>query len=66
MGRRDTVPQITVRVTPEEDAWLRTKATELGMSLAEVTRKCWSLGIPQLLGNEFLRRIDLDDARVRR
>lgn len=50
------------RFTEEEELWLRCVAAKLDMNNSQLIRKCLALGIPQLLGNQFLRRVELKDA----
>ena len=50
------------RYTEEEELWLRSVAAKLGISNSELVRKCLALGIPELLGNAFVRRVELKDA----
>lgn len=63
-SRRDIVPTVTVRLTPEEDIWVRRHAATLGMDVAELVRKALALGVPQLMANPFVRRVCLDDVRI--
>jgi hypothetical protein len=55
---------VSTRFTDTEEAWLRLQATRLDMDLAELIRKCLALGIPLLLSNEFVRRVELKDAII--
>ena len=59
--KRDTVPPITVRMTPKEDRWFRSAAAELGMDMSELFRKCAYQAVPQLLGNRLNRRVEFED-----
>lgn len=61
-SRRDLAPCLSVRLTPEEDVWLRRNAAAMRLDLAEVVRKSLSLAVPQLRGNPFLRRVTMQDA----
>ena len=63
-AKRDIVPSITVRLTPDEDIWLRRHAAALDMDVAEVIRKSLALGVPVLMSNSFVRRVALEDARI--
>lgn len=49
------------RYTAEEEAYLRDVAVKLDFSNSQLVKKCLALGIPQLLGNPFLRRVELQD-----
>jgi hypothetical protein len=60
MAKRDG-PAINVRLTDKENAYIRLQATRLDMDVSVLVRKCLSLGIPQLLFNKFIRRVDLED-----
>lgn len=53
---------ISLRLSQEEDLWMRKKAFDLDMDVAEWLRKCIALGSPILDGNQFCRRVELDDA----
>ena len=64
LSKRDIVPAITVRLTPEENLWLRRHATVLGMDMTTLVRKSLALAVPQLMGIPFLRRVELDDTRT--
>ena len=50
------------RYTADEEKWLRQVADALDFSNSELVRKCLALGIPLLLHNEFVRRVELKDA----
>lgn len=50
------------RYTEAEELWLRSVAAKLELSNSELVRKCLALAIPQLLGNPFVRRVELKDA----
>jgi hypothetical protein len=60
MSKRDR-SAINVRLTDEENAYIRLQASRLDMEVSVVVRKCLALGIPQLLFNNFVRRVDLED-----
>jgi hypothetical protein len=64
MSKRDIVPPITIRFTQEEDVWVRRHAAALGLDVSSMIRICLSLAVPQLMGNSFLRRSTLEDARI--
>ena len=63
-SKRDLVPPISVRLTPEEDVWLRRHAAHLDMDLAELMRKSLAVAVPMFMGNPFLCRVELKDART--
>lgn len=53
---------ISLRLSQDEDVWMRGKAARLGLDISEWIRKCIALGSPVLDGNPFCRRVELDDA----
>jgi hypothetical protein len=63
MSKRDEA-QVTIRLTPEEDVWLRRHATKLRMDVSELVRKSLALAVPILMANSFVRKTSLDDVRV--
>lgn len=60
-GKRDQY-SISLRLSQEEDAWVRAKAAKLEMDVSEWIRKCIAYGSPILDGNSFARRVELKDA----
>lgn len=61
MAKRDQY-SISVRLSPEEDAWIRNKAAKLDLDISDWIRKCIAFGSPILDGNQFARRVELKDA----
>jgi hypothetical protein len=62
--RRDTVPQITVRFTQEEDLWVRKHANALNMDVSSLIRKAVIFGVPILMAVPFSRKLDMQDSRT--
>lgn len=60
-GKRDQYA-ISLRLSQDEDAWIRAKAASLGIDISEWIRKCIAYGAPILDGNTFSRRVELQDA----
>ena len=61
MAKRDQY-SISLRLSQEEDAWIRNKAKDLDMDISDWIRKCIAFGSPILDGNQFGRRVELKDA----
>lgn len=53
---------ISLRLSQDEDVWIRAKAARLGMDISDWIRKCLALGAPVLDANPFCRRVQLEDA----
>ena len=62
--KRGNNPGVTVRLTPEERAKVDHAAAKMGMDVSDSFRRAWAAGILNLLGNEYLRRTDIDDVRI--
>jgi hypothetical protein len=63
-SKRDIVPQVSVRLTPEEDLWLRRHAMALDMDVSELMRKAMPYGVAVLMAIPFSRKIDIQDSRT--
>lgn len=50
-----------VRCSDNEDRFLRDCAALLDMDSAQLTRKSLAIALPLLLGNRFIRRVELQD-----
>lgn len=53
---------LSIRLTQDEDAWMRQKAAKVGMDISDWVRRCVAIGSPVLDGNLFARRVELKDA----
>lgn len=62
--KRDIVSPVTVRLTPDEDLWLRRHAAAMGMDVAEMIRKALPYGVAVLMAIPFSRKVELQDARI--
>lgn len=60
MAKRDTGFG-NARYTEEEEIFLRQCAALLGLDNSAMVRKALAIALPQLLGNPFCRRVELED-----
>lgn len=56
MAKRDA-GSIGMRLSQEEDFWIRQKAAALEMDISDWLRKCIALAAPILDSNELVRRV---------
>ncbi|MDR1659827.1 MAG: hypothetical protein LBR94_05740 [Desulfovibrio sp.] len=62
MGEKRDGNPIGVRLTPQEERWLRRQAASLDLDVAVVIRKALAIGVPVLLSSAYVCKVaDLKD-----